>query len=79
MSIVYGIFFGGAALVLALWNLWLERKVRELEDQRDTFGSTLVGIAQGKLSIKMENGRPRVSVVPAGDTNPGDTPTTQEK
>jgi hypothetical protein len=50
-------------LALCFWIAYLEHKVRELEEQRDIFGSTLMGIAQGKFVIKMERGKARVSVV----------------
>ena len=63
MSVAHALLLWGIAFGLALWNIWLERKVCKLEAERDLYGSTLVGIAQGRLAIKMERGSPRVSVI----------------
>lgn len=48
-------------LVLAVWCLWLEHRVRALTFERDCLCETLVGIAKGTRTVKMD-GKNRVKV-----------------
>lgn len=44
-------------LVLALWCLWLERKVRALTVEKDVLCSTLVGVARGTHHVEIDGSK----------------------
>lgn len=50
------------ALALALWCLWLERKVRQLLADYDVLMHVFHGIARGTHSVEIINGRVKVHV-----------------
>ena len=41
------------ALGLAVWCLWLERKVRALEDERDALCHTTLRLIEGKVTARV--------------------------
>lgn len=49
-------------LALAVWCLWLERRVRALTDEKDVLCSTLVGIAKGTHTVEINHGKVTVKV-----------------
>jgi hypothetical protein len=49
-------------LVLAVWCLWLERRVRALTDEKDALCSTLIGIARGTHTVEINHGKVTVKV-----------------
>ena len=44
-------------LVLALWCLWLERKVRALTTEKDVLCSTLIGVARGTHHVEIDGSK----------------------
>ena len=59
MTDTYLIFL---ALGLAFWCLWLERKLRRLEDERDAVLHVLHGVATGTHTLEQVNGKFKVNV-----------------
>lgn len=49
-------------LVLAVWCLWLERRVRVLTGEKDVLCSTLVGVAKGTHTVEIERNKVTVKV-----------------
>jgi len=49
-------------LVLAVWCLWLERRIRALTDEKDVLCSTLVGVAKGTHTVEIERNKVTVKV-----------------
>lgn len=49
-------------LVLAVWCLWLERRVRALTDEKDVLCSTLVGVAKGTHTVEINYGKVTMKV-----------------
>lgn len=49
-------------LVLALWCLWLERKVRVLIAEKDALCGTLVGVAKGTHHVEIVGSKVTVKV-----------------
>lgn len=49
-------------LVLAVWCLWLEHRVRALTGEKDALCSTLVGVARGTHTVEINRGKVTVKV-----------------
>ena len=48
------------ALLVALWGLWLEYKLRRVESERDAVLHLLHGVVCGTYSVEISNGRVKV-------------------
>jgi hypothetical protein len=48
------------ALLVALWGLWLEYKLRRVESERDAVLRLLHGVVHGTYSVEIINGRVKV-------------------
>lgn len=44
-------------LVLALWCLWLERKVRALTTEKDALCAIIVGVVKGTHHVEIDGGK----------------------